>query len=501
MILARILNKHRGPIIDEWVQQLKGGTSQRYCQRPVEELYITVTRANDAAYAVLVNNDYSKIDSHIEWITRIRLELGFSLSEVQTAYELYRTILVPILVRELHGQELLQVLERVNDCLFYTITRFSNYFQSQHEKEIREYTQVLEERVIRRTRELSESEAKYRMLVEEINDGYFVNQDGIIVFANQAFCDMHGYTPLEILRIRYTQLIAPESLAYVEKIYEGRMKGIQTEELYTYFRRHKNGSHLATENKVKLITFEGEKAVAGICRDITERMEMERRVRESERFAHIGQLTTSLAHEIRNPLSAVKMNLQILWKNVMLRGNDKRRAEIIAKELGRLERILSEMLDTAKPVRLSLEEASIHEVINTCLDVLEVRLREKHVSVLTKYSKRVPFLLLDRDKIEQAVINVLLNSIEALTEGTIRIATKWSSRNGEAVTIEIDDNGPGIRPEDRAFVFDPFFSSKKKGTGLGLANVKKIVEAHGGSVRVASVRPHGTRLALSLPVR
>jgi PAS domain S-box-containing protein len=389
----------------------------------------------------------------------------------------------------------------LNHGLFYTITRFSDYFQAMHERQIRQYARDLEKEVEERTRELSESEAKYRILVEEINDGYFVNKNGRLIFVNRAFCEMHGYAPAEVIGRFYTDFVAHESLSGVRNLYKKRVSGREAEILYTYFRLHKNGTSRPTENKVKLISYEGKKAVAGICRDITERTEMERRIRESERLAHIGQLTTSLAHEIRNPLSAIKMNIQILSKNLRLDGNDGRRGEIIGKEVSRLERILTEMLDSAKPLRLDKESASLNEIVDSSLDVLEEKIKENGLQVSRYRSKALPLLLLDRDKIEQAIINILLNSIEALTKGCgIRVVTRLASGNGGQIFVDVKDNGPGIHPDDYPYLFDPFFSSKKKGTGLGLYNVKKIAEAHGGDVTLLPVRGPGTHFRIALPL-
>lgn len=502
MNLEEVLAVYRDQMIGEWIDRLHSGNSERYAQRPRDELLITVSAAYDASCLVLLTNDFSKIDCHIEWITKGRLEGGFSLSEVQNAYELFRIVLLPYLVQELKGIELLRALERLNVCLSYTITRFSNYFQSLQEKQIRDYAQNLERDVEERTKELAESEAKYRVFIEEINDGYFVNQDGIIVFANQAFCDLHGYSLSEVVGRPYEAFIAPESVAEVKRLYETRVTDGRARDLYAYYRLHKDGRKLPTENKVKLITYQGKTAAAGICRDITERTEMERRVRESERLAHIGQLTTSLAHEIRNPLSSVKMNIQILLKNVALNGNDKRRMEITATEIGRLERILAEMLDFARPLRLDPKRTSVNEVIKSCLEIMDAKIREKGIKVLKKYGHGIPFAWMDRDKIEQAIINVLLNSVEVLpVGGEIRIGTKKESRNGGLIRIDIADNGPGIRAEDVPYVFDPFFSNKKKGTGLGLSNTKKIVEAHGGTVSLRLEKPQGLHLCLRLPAR
>lgn len=502
MNLLEILKKYRQSIVDEWIHRLHTEVSERYCNRPIDELFKTVSTANEANYAVLIQNNYSKINNHIQWITKLRLEGGFSLSEVQNAYELYRTVLLPILPNELDHKELQDALKRVNYTLFYTITEFSNYFQSMHEKHLRDYAQNLEGEVEKRTKQLAESESKYRVLVEEINDGYFVNQKGRIVFANQAYCDLHGYSYEEMIGKPYEDLIAPRSLAKVRKFYEKRMAGEDIKDLYIYFRRHKNGSIFPTENKVKRIFYQGEYAIAGICRDITERIETEKRIRESERLAHIGKLTTSLAHEIRNPLSSVKMNSQIILKNNEFNGNDKRRMEIIVHEISRLERILDEMLDFARPVKLNLEPTWITNVMENCLEIMDARIKEKGIIIKKQYFEGLPEIPLDHEKIEQALLNVLLNAVEALSSGGhIEVAIKQLRGDGSPIQIEINDDGPGIHIEDLPYVFDPFFSNKKKGTGLGLSNVKKIIEAHGGTAIVVPRKPHGTRVTLIIPFR
>ncbi len=502
MHVAEILRSYRDEAVDEWVDRLHAEMGPHYGRRPSEELKITCAAAYDASYAVLVDQDYRLIDCHIRWITRLRLLGGFNLSEVQGAYEMFRKLVTPVLTRKLKGHELQNALERVNECLYYTITRFSDYFQQQHEKQIRDHARDLKKQVEERTSELAESEAQYRVLVEDINDGYFVNQNGIIVFANKAFCDLHDYTVAEVVGRPYLDFIAPESRSEVRKIYETRVERGAAQDLYMYFRRTRDGRALPTENKVKLIIYRGEKAAVGVCRDITERVEMEKKVRESESLAHIGQLTTSLAHEIRNPLSSVKMNIQILLKKIEFRGNDKRRMEIMTEEISRLERILTEMLDFAKPLRLDLKPASIRSIILSCIEIMTVRFQEKGIEVRKSFSREIPRISIDRDKIEQAIINVLQNSIDVLPEGgRIGVKTKYAAGNGRFVSIDVDDNGPGIAEEDLPYVFDPFFSNKKKGTGLGLWNVKKVIEAHGGTVGIATKRTGGVHLSMTVPVR
>jgi len=504
MELKDILLAHREEININWSHILHAhyGDYDKYRQEPFETVLAINLDAVDANYAAVVNRDFSKIDIFIERIAKKRFSAGFSLSDVQMAFEYYRIITIPMITKELSADKITEALERLNNCLAYTIVKFSDYFQRLHEKALKEYSQNLEKEVIKRTKALSESEAKYRILVEEINDGYFVEKEGRILFANRAFCDMHGYTMPEVINKPYINFVAPEYVSKVKSYYEKELNRESVSEQYAYKRLHKDGSLFPTENKVKRIWYEGGFTWAGICRDITERAKMAERIRESERLAHIGQLTTSLAHEIRNPLSSIKMSIGMLLRSMNFEGDDKKTLEISAREISRLERILTEMLDFARPVNLTFEPFSINELISSSLALLKVTLRERELTVIEKLSKRISPSLMDGEKIEQAIINILLNAIEVLPPGGV-ISIKTQSRKVDHksfIIVEISDNGPGVPQEDLPYIFDPFFSKKKKGTGLGLSNVKKIVDAHGGKID-GSAATSGFSLCFSIPVR
>jgi PAS domain S-box-containing protein len=467
----------------------------------LDELVRLTSQAADGYYAVLVDNDWSAMDRFLEKIAHIRLNSGFTLSEVQKAFNVYRSILVPILANKLQGKHLIMALERLDQCLIQTIARFSDYFQALHEKHMRDHAENLEKEVARRTRELSESQAKYRALVEDINDGYFVNRDDKVIFANEAFCDMHGRTMDEVLGRAYLEFVAPESASMVESFYEKCLGRENAPEQYMHFRLHKSGISLPTETRVKAMLYDDGDAIAGICRDITERVKMEQRVRETESLAHIGQVTTSLAHEIRNPLSSVKISIRMLLDSGKLRGDDERSMQMSAAEIARLEKILTEMLDFAKPLTLELKPASLNAIAGRCLKLLQARVLEKRLAVRKKLSGSLDPFLMDGAKIEQALINILLNAIEALPEtGTLSIETRKEWSGAPTAVLDVTDNGPGVHGEDLPFIFDPFFSKKKKGTGLGLSNVKTIIEAHKGSV-AAFARPDGFCVRFMLPMR
>jgi len=377
MDLKKILDNYHGEIVRQWANRLHTEISERYSARPIEELFRTTSSVAEAKYAMLVYDDTSKIDSIIEMISKLRLEGGFSLSEVQNAFELYRSILLPMLFKVLDRPLLYNSVQKLNTCLSYAIHKFSDYFQALHENGIRCHAKNLEKEVEKRTGELVASEAKYRMLVEEINDGYFVNQKGYIAFANKEFCDMHGYSWEEVIGRPFLDFVAPESLMEVKRIYEERMTKGKAKEQYVYLRLCKDGTHCYTENKVRAITFQDEIAAAGICRDITERMEMEkRRLRmveletENKRIAveTLHQLMVTLSHYLLNAdtiiggmvrrcerldsQEAVHSSLQVIEEQA-------RKIEIVITALNRLSRVKTApytaesdtlMIDVAKEI-------------------------------------------------------------------------------------------------------------------------------------------------------
>jgi len=241
----------------------------------------------------------------------------------------------------------------------------------------------------------------------------------------------------------------------------------------------------------------------GICKDITERRLMEERIRERERLAYIGQLTTLLAHELRNPLSSVKMNVQILSKKLTLSGNDRRRIEIIDSGIKKLEIILEEVLNFAKPMKLSLKIEDVNEIVEDVLDTLGEKISEKQIRIERNLSGNLPEILLDRGKIEQAILNIVLNSIDALRpKGHLKVVTEVGEFSGEQIIkVTISDNGIGIEDVDLKSIFEPFYTTKLQGTGLGLNNVKKVIEAHGGFVSVDSELGRGTSVYVFLQGR
>ena len=259
-----------------------------------------------------------------------------------------------------------------------------------------------------------------------------------------------------------------------------------------------------SSDEIDLMTLIGNQVAVAIesARLHEDIQESERKIMENRRMAAIGQLSANIAHEIRNPLSAIKTNIQILARNLDLQGFDKRRLEIASGEILRLDRILEDTLDFSAPVKLNSVHHDIREIIDKCILLLRDKIEAAGIRMVMKAAQSIPPLTMDYEKMQQAILNLILNAIDAMPHGgTLEVITGFSMRLGQkAVRVEIKDSGCGIPNANMGKIFEPFFSTKTKGAGLGLPNVKKIIEAHKGRIQVTSRPRHGVRIRLLLPL-
>jgi signal transduction histidine kinase len=223
-------------------------------------------------------------------------------------------------------------------------------------------------------------------------------------------------------------------------------------------------------------------------------------VRRTERLAALGQLSAGLAHEIRNPLSTIKGSAEMLLKNVDANGAVSHElAGFISSEVDRTNALVTRFLDFARPLELRLEKTEITEVIDEAVAEIEKHTPPLDVSIYKNYSPDIPPLLLDRQLIERVLYNLLLNAAQASPpQGSVTVKTR---QLGDTVEISVIDRGSGIAPKDRESIFNPFFTTKSSGVGLGLAIVSKIVDEHGGQITVESEPGAGSVFRMFLPFR
>lgn len=230
-------------------------------------------------------------------------------------------------------------------------------------------------------------------------------------------------------------------------------------------------------------------------------LELERTRFHLEKLASLGQMAAMIVHDIRNPLSSIKMGLTTLLTRAELRERDKYCIEIAIREVMHLERILHDLLNFAKPQELRLSDQDINRIIDLALDQLAEDFEDTGIVINREMSPDLPFLRVDTDRLSQVFVNLLINAKQAINgKGIITIRT-GEKQEDNRVQIEIEDNGCGITEEDAKRIFDPFFSTKAEGTGLGLSVVQKLIEAHNGTVRLESEYGSGTTVIMELPYR
>jgi signal transduction histidine kinase len=228
--------------------------------------------------------------------------------------------------------------------------------------------------------------------------------------------------------------------------------------------------------------------------------------RRSERLAALGQLSAGLAHEIRNPLGVIKGAAEMLSQKVA--GTLPLASELagyISSEVNRLNALVSRFLDFARPMSLELRPVRISELVDRSLDSVQHQLAGVNVKVERRYAAALPEILADEQLCERVFINLILNAYQAMAnqenrERVLRVAIEQKSSNGKmGDVVTIEDNGPGVPRELREQIFNPFFTSKKDGVGLGLSIVAKIVDAHHGWIKLESEPGQGARFHVFLP--
>lgn len=229
----------------------------------------------------------------------------------------------------------------------------------------------------------------------------------------------------------------------------------------------------------------------------------EKQLVESEKLATAGQMAAGLAHEIRNPLTSIKMFGQVLQKRLKDRPEDEKTFLLLVKEIDRLDRIIQEIIDRANPGKLHLEKHNPNKVLNEVIDIAGQSLNAQHIKVQKNFSPHLPEILMDAEKIKSVLWNLVLNAKDAMPKGGEIIFTTRINAN-DAVEVIIEDSGLGIDVESEERLFQPFFTTKPEGMGLGLNISRKIIKIHGGSLTLKNREEsgkNGTKALISFPAK
>ncbi len=238
-----------------------------------------------------------------------------------------------------------------------------------------------------------------------------------------------------------------------------------------------------------------------VIRDITEIKNLNEEVARHKRLAALGKLSAGIAHEIRNPLSSIRGLAQFVYNSFSKTDERKEDLNTIIQEVDRLNKLVVQVLDYAKLKELNLTSFSLNNLVNKIVVLFKQEIKNKQIIFYLELSSDISLIEADKDQIRQILMNVVINAIQAIPEkGKIKIKTEKDLLRGEpAVKLVIEDNGIGIAEKDLNQIFDPFFSTKEQGSGLGLSIVYKLVEGHQGEIKVESKEGEGTKFIIFLP--
>ena len=225
-------------------------------------------------------------------------------------------------------------------------------------------------------------------------------------------------------------------------------------------------------------------------------------LKDAEKLASVGKLAASVAHEVRNPLTAIKMWLFSIQKEVGGSESLTHKFGIISEEIGRLESIVRDFLEFSRPSELKLAVESVSTILDKTLELAEPRIAADEIRLLREDAPDLPLVLADREQLRQVLLNLLNNAAEAAGEGgQISVVTneELDPREHKMVVVRVSDSGPGIPEEVSRRIFEPFFSTKDEGTGLGLCIAARIMARHEGRLVLESSNEGGTTLAIHIP--
>lgn len=345
---------------------------------------------------------------------------------------------------------------------------------------------------------LKESENKFRQLFERSIDAIYISdKDHNLIDVNPSLSQLLGFSHEEIVGQNMVNLFAdPEDFEYFKDQLEedGHVKDFEV--MFSTRQGHtitcQLNSIVRTDHATASIGYQG------IIHDITLRKKAEQDLLIAERLSMTGKIARSIAHEVRNPLTNLGLAMDQLQDELPENEDAHMFVDIIKRNANRIEQLITEMLNSSKPKELHMELYSVNTLLDETIELTRDRITLKGIQVEKHYDQTVKPLFIDPDKLKIAILNVLVNAVEAVPEnkGLLKIFTEWTDKR---IKIKIADNGPGISAEDQARLFDPFYTKKQGGMGLGLTSTQNIIHSHQGAIEVVSKEAEGTSFTITLP--
>ncbi len=354
------------------------------------------------------------------------------------------------------------------------------------------------------------SEERYRQIFESAVDGlYRSTPDGNLVNVNSALAAMLGYdTPEELQGVNLMNDLFVDQMEGARQLRQLRDFG-QVRDLECDLRRRANGTandRMPARISIRAVTdgTDNQMYHLGIIKDVTEQKRLAQQLIVSERLAVVGELVAGVAHEVRNPLCGITTTLSALNRRLEDREAVKPFLDVVMTEVGRLNYLMEQLLEHSRPVRPDGDESALRTLVAQVVEEFRGQADQKGVALIMEGFDRVPSLRVDRRKMHGVFANLLENALQHTESGgCVRLAFAGNGTvkgNGAAeVEIEVADTGAGIAAENLDKVFEPFFTTRATGIGLGLAIVRKTIHDHGGTIGVRSIINQGTTFVIALP--
>jgi PAS domain S-box-containing protein len=347
---------------------------------------------------------------------------------------------------------------------------------------------------------LKANERKFRNIFERSKDAVFIsNEQSQFLDMNSATCKLLGYSKESMKEVKLTDLIVNPShrAKYMAELKEkGAVDDMEVELLSS---KHSRINCILSASKET--DTDGSTYVQGIIHDITNLKRAEKATLQAEKLAAAGRLVRTLAHEVRNPLNNINLSVDQL-SHLISKEENHFLLEIIMRNSRRIGGLITELLDSSRPIELVMEKHPLQAIMDDTINAALDRITLQRINMQVNYKVEPAYIMGDREKLKIAFLNILINAIEAIPAGT-----DGKMRHGK-IKIEIDsldskhivsiaDNGSGINEDDLTRLFEPYFTSKRNGMGLGLASTLTILQAHKATVDVQSKVGQGTAFTIS----
>ncbi len=402
-------------------------------------------------------------------------------------------------------------------CFRYVVAR-ADQTQMKLRREIENYAENLEQMVTDRTKELSEEKIKLQVILNHVPSAFVLVDKNFRIksastalreFTDKSLEEVENQHCYQVICNKKPSGICPTTKALKSNHVENRILTL----------KQKDGKERCLEHVAVPISNNGKiESILEIFTDITEKKKMQDLIIQAERVSAMGQIAATISHEIRNGLTSVKLILQHLA--VSLSQDKKKAANVALQSINDMENVVRQLLDFARPTPISFKTTDINKLLKHSMDFCKQQLELKYLKLQEDYGDNIPKRRLDAEHIRQAVINLILNAIQASKENeTLGIKTTVSplemnmsdyfiekkasihlKKNQRVVKIDISDKGCGIPPENLNRIFDPFFTTKIDGSGLGLPVTQRTVHEHGGIITVNSKPGLGSTFTIILPV-